>query len=74
MDEPLMTVQQAAERLGIGRDSIYQEIQSGRLTCIKLGPKGGKVRLTESDLAAYIERCRTSAPTNQRRALKYIKA
>jgi excisionase family DNA binding protein len=74
MDEPLMTVTEAARWLGIGRDSVYQELRSGRLTCVRLGPKGGKVRLTESDLTAYIERCRTSAPTDNRRALRYIKA
>lgn len=68
-----LTVPEAAERLGISANTVYLEIASGRLPCLRVGPKGGKIRLTEEDLAVYLEACRRAPLAGHGRPLKYIK-
>ena len=61
-----MTVHQAATRLGLSVASIRRELASGRLTCARVGPSGRRVLIEESDLAAYLRRCRAEDPPRER--------
>jgi excisionase family DNA binding protein len=49
----LLTVQQAAEMLGIGRSTIYELLAAGELRSIKLG---GSRRIPVSAVREYVER------------------
>lgn len=48
----LITIDEAARRLSIGRSHIYMQIQLGRLRSVRIGRSR---RILESDLAAFIE-------------------
>ena len=48
----LITIDEAAARLSIGRSHIYQQMQLGRLRSVRIGRSR---RILESDLAAFIE-------------------
>lgn len=47
----LITIDEAAKRLSIGRSHIYQQIQLGRLRSVRIGRSR---RILESDLAAFV--------------------
>lgn len=48
----LLTVEQAAQVLGVGRTSTYQLIASGELPSVVVGRRSRRVR--QSDLDTYI--------------------
>ena len=48
----LITIDEAARRLSIGRSHIYQQMQVGSLRSVRIGRSR---RILESDLAAFIE-------------------
>ena len=48
----LITIDEAARRLSIGRSHIYQQMQLGRLRSVRIGRSR---RILERDLAAFIE-------------------
>jgi excisionase family DNA binding protein len=47
----LITIDDAAQRLSIGRSHIYQQMQLGRLRSVRIGRSR---RILESDLEAFI--------------------
>ena len=49
----LITVDEAAMRLSIGRSHIYQQIQRGRLRSVRIGRSR---RILERDLDAFVDR------------------
>ncbi len=49
------TVRQAAGALNMAERTVRALCQSGRLRSYREGPRGGLVRIRESDLLAYIE-------------------
>ena len=49
----LLTVQQAAEMLGIGRSTLYELLGAGELQSVKLG---GSRRIPFSAVREYVER------------------
>jgi excisionase family DNA binding protein len=49
--QPLLTVDQAAETLGVSRSTIYNLIGSGQLPTVKLGRSR---RISPESLAAYV--------------------
>jgi len=51
--EKLLTVQQAAERLGISPGSVYHWLSQGRLPCVRLSARC--VRFRESDLTLLLD-------------------
>lgn len=53
-----LTVNGAAERLGVGRSAIYQLVSSGKLACYRMVSNAGKMKFKASDLDAYAEGCR----------------
>jgi excisionase family DNA binding protein len=55
--ELLITVPEAARRLGIGRSHVYRYIDDGRLRSVRLGRSR---RIAPVDLAAFVARVRTA--------------
>ena len=54
----MLTVLEVAARLGISRTSLYQLIKSKQLPSHRFGERRGVIRISEEDLAAFIESCR----------------
>jgi excisionase family DNA binding protein len=55
MSDKLLTVEDAAERLGTQTRFVRRLIAERRITFVRLGPrKGCPVRIAESDLAAFV--------------------
>lgn len=52
---PLLTVDQTAQHLGIGRTSVYQLIKSGELRSVRIG---GLRRVHADDITDYVQRLR----------------
>jgi excisionase family DNA binding protein len=60
MTQTLLSVEQAAERLGgVSRWSIYSWLSQGRLRKTKVG---SRVMIRESDLQAFIDQCNPAEP------------
>ncbi len=53
-----LTATEAAKLLGISRQSVDILVKTGKLAVYRIGPVGGAIRFTESDLEAYMESCR----------------
>ena len=51
----LLTVPQAAEALGIHRDTVYQWIANGTIPAVALPTGRSKTRIDEADLKAFIK-------------------
>lgn len=56
-----LTVQQAAERLGVCHKTVLRRIQTGKIIAQHDGPR--IIRISEEDLQSYIDRCKKQAPT-----------
>ncbi|MFJ4571135.1 helix-turn-helix domain-containing protein [Streptomyces sp. NPDC088846] len=67
--DPLLTVEQAAERLGTGVRFIRRLVQERRIRYVKLGKP---VRIPESAIATYIEE--RTVPTLRDERSRYGKA
>jgi len=55
MRDRLLTVKEVAERLRVNPHSVYEWVWAGHLPHRRLGPTGRVVRVSESDLARYLE-------------------
>jgi excisionase family DNA binding protein len=57
----MLTVKQVAAQLGISAGLVYAWVETGMLACCRFGRKGrrGAIRITEADLAAWIESLKT---------------
>ncbi len=69
---------QVADRLNVSLSTVYGLIESKRLACYRIGQGRGAVRVSEDDLAAYLQHCRseqTVAPVRKlhRRRLNHIR-
>ena len=64
-----MTVKQAAERLELSLWSTYTLIQSGKLGHQRLGPRNGKIIVTDRHIEQYRTSCerRGAIPSCPRR-------
>jgi excisionase family DNA binding protein len=79
--EVLLSVQHVAARLRISRASVYELVKRGALAVHRVGGGRGTIRISETDLQAYLSRCRSgggeererAAAVPPRRALKHIK-
>ncbi|MEV7911503.1 helix-turn-helix domain-containing protein [Streptomyces griseus] len=67
--DPLLTVEQAAQRLGTGVRFIRRLVQERRIRYVKLGKP---VRIPESAIAAYIDE--RTVPTLRDERSRYGKA
>jgi excisionase family DNA binding protein len=65
----LRKVPQVAETLSASISTVYQLIDSGQLPAIKIGARGGGVRVDERDLEVFIQtrRIAPSPPPRTRR-------
>ena len=58
MSTQLLTIPQAAERLGIATNTVYKMIASGDLRAVDMsvpGARTSKTRVRDDDLDAFIE-------------------
>lgn len=74
----MMTVKQASERLNVSVATVYALVSAGKLACHRVGVGKGRIRITESDIEAYLSLCRqdtVAAPSRQMtpRKLKHIR-
>lgn len=53
LDQVLLTVEQAAERLALGRTTVYGLVQRGELRSVHVGRS---VRIPSSEIVAFVER------------------
>jgi excisionase family DNA binding protein len=58
----MLTVVEVAARLRMSRTSVYQLVESGKLGCHRIGIKRGAIRISEEDLASFLDTCRVVAP------------
>lgn len=59
----VLTVDEAAERLRVGRRTVYRLIAQGDLRTVNVAAKGTRIRLREDDVAAFIEARTVDSPT-----------
>lgn len=57
----MLTVQDVARELTVSATCVYQLIASGKLPCHRIGIGRGAIRVSEPDLAAFLDACRASA-------------
>lgn len=53
--EELLTVKQVADRLRLSKSKVYELIDRGHIVPHRFG---GSIRITATDLGAYIDSCR----------------
>jgi excisionase family DNA binding protein len=69
----MMTVAEVAAALGLSPGCVYQLCRAGRLIHHRLGVKGGRVMIAESDLEVYLESCRVvSAQARPTMTLRHV--
>jgi excisionase family DNA binding protein len=58
----MLSVKQAAARLGVSASLVYELVASGTLPCYRLGKRHrrGTIRFAEADLQAFLARCRVA--------------
>lgn len=61
MTSHLMSVKEAASIMGITPPAVYDLCRSGRLAHYRMGTKGGCIKISASDLEAYVAACRVEA-------------
>lgn len=54
----MLTIKQVAERLQISANTVYRLVQKGRISSFRIGENEGAIRVSEEDLASFIESCR----------------
>ena len=62
-----LTVQQAAERLGVCHKTVLRRIQAGKITAQHDGPR--IIRISEEDLQDYIDQRKKEAPSVRRKGV-----
>lgn len=76
MTDELLTVPDAARRLGITPDAVYRLCRSSALAHYRVGARGGRILIRERDLRRYLRGCRVEAATPKGhgagRTLRYI--
>jgi len=73
----LLTVREVSTRLRVSPSLVYQLVEAGKLACHRIGTGRGAIRVSSSDLEAYLQGCRSErqAPTPKppRPRLKHLK-
>lgn len=64
----MVTVDQAADMLGVNRMTVYRRISDGEIPATNIGRKGGRARLRihVSDLIAYQQAGAVPVPSRRR--------
>ena len=58
---------EVAKRLNVCQQCVYQLVESGKLVSHRIGVGRGTIRISEDDLAEYLESCRVEKEAVQRR-------
>jgi excisionase family DNA binding protein len=58
----LLSVAEVADRLGLTRGSVYRKVAAGELPATRLGDGLAPLRVSEQDLADWLDAHRTDAP------------
>lgn len=61
-----LTPAQVAERLAIGRKTVYALCAAGKLPHVRHGVGRGTIRVAEADLLIYLASCRAMPPVSSR--------
>ena len=61
----LLTVKQIAERLNVSVSCVYELISEGILSCHRIGPRRGSVRVSEEELSRYLDACKKDSCIQQ---------
>lgn len=72
----LLTVIQAANRLGISASTLYQLVAARKIAHLRIGNGRGGIRFTDELLAGYLESCRVEparAPVVVARRLRHLR-
>lgn len=75
----LLTVREAADQLSLSIASIYEMVRAGRLPAVRVGRRGGAIRIRPEDLEDFLQASsqqtqKQSAPRVARRVkLKHIR-
>ena len=77
MNDSLLTVKQASERLQVSPSMVYALIENGKLGCHRIGLGRGTIRISQSDMESYLAECRQTAAVHptvvRRRRLRHIR-
>jgi excisionase family DNA binding protein len=73
MRATFLTVKQVAEQLRLSEPMVYLLCKRGDLGHHRFGNGRGTIRITEEDLAAFVERCKANHPSTNAAGLKHIK-
>ena len=57
----MLTVREVAESLAVSATCVYQLISARKLPCHRIGVGRGAIRVSEADLAGFLECCRQGA-------------
>lgn len=76
----MMTVKQAAERMGISESLVYELCACGSLPHVRIGRPGsrGCIRLTEADIQEYLAsqkvggKAAVRSPSQQKKVFKHV--
>ena len=60
----MLTVKHVAERLGVSASQVYALCASGKLLHHRFGVRKGAIRVTEEQLAAFIEATKVRPPAD----------
>ena len=57
-ERQLLTAEETAARLRVGKQWVYRHVASGDLPALRLGDELGPLRIDSADLDAYLARAR----------------
>jgi excisionase family DNA binding protein len=67
-------VKEAAEQLSVSPQTVYLLCKTGKLPHVRFGIGRGTIRITDQDLAAYVELCKQETrQATTATALKHIR-
>ena len=69
----LLTVREAGERLRVSQATVYHLCADGQLPHLRIGTGRGAIRITEEELAAFLERSKVDRPKLALTGLKHLK-
>lgn len=53
--DPMLTVKEVSQRLGMSISFVYQELSTKRMECYQLGKVKGRIRVSEEQLTRYLD-------------------
>jgi excisionase family DNA binding protein len=62
-----LTPREVATRLGVSVPTVYRLIHSGQLEAKRIGVNTGVLRVLESDLLLYLDKCTIRPPAPQKK-------